>query len=62
MIVGAYAVSIQYGRGMHYFVAYAASEREARIKADQHLARCKGQWKKGAKPRVFVWQQLAEMA
>lgn len=60
MKVKKYAISVQYGQGMHYFATYEDDYEEAieianRIQANRYK---KG---KGAKPRTMIWELKDEI-
>lgn len=53
-----YAVSVQWGRGWHYFEGYYDTSEEANKIAEHTLKRLEKQAKRktAAQPHVLVWQ------
>ena len=62
MDVKEFAVSVQWGKGLHYFSVQFDSEREAKHRAQKmaisFFEKYYKQKRKGAKPKLFVWQQV----
>jgi len=52
-----FSVSVQWGRGHHYFVGHFVTEKEANSCAEYEFSRLtRRTGKRGAKPRVLVWE------
>lgn len=57
---GDFAVSIQWGAGMHYFMGYTDSRQEALACADTlYRAFLSRHEKRGAIPEVNIWQRVS---
>jgi hypothetical protein len=58
-----YAVSVQWGKGAHYFV-HMGMDAKAALAAfsDQHRTLTKRQGKRGARPTVRLWELWTEKA
>ena len=61
MKTSAFAVSVQWGNGHHYFIrSDLATEEEARPIFDEHNRIAQGtKRKRGFKPQAFLWKRLA---
>jgi hypothetical protein len=62
MKIDKWAVSVQWGEGHHYFLAYFPTEGEAEEVAEAHATQLKARYKKGAKPHVAVWRLHSDRA
>jgi len=61
MKIRKYAISIQYGGGMHYFSTYYDALQEALNSADAIRGRLEAEHTargRGAKPYIYVWERV----